>query len=634
MKEQQRILCTLRPYYDESLYGYLIRLTEVNNYPKLKWILEMIDIGYLTKTKLFSTVDSVNYSLSKLSDITGINEEELWKLTFVKEFENLDENQIVYSRIRTKRLFSRKIKVCPCCLQENQYFRKVWELVSVTTCPKHEVFLIDRCPECKDFLKRNRSSVSKCHCGYDLCDSSVVKVSKKNLRLTKLIHTLLGQQYHDLSVYTVLYSLNIWQLHKILLLIMFEIDGLPIHRQKVEIDQFSLEDNHKNFMFAFEVFNDWPKNFHEFLDNISPKQNWTKLRQVGVIKEYGAFFHNIYDNFLEQEYDFLRKSFEHYLKNNWTRGHINRLPMFKNDIEKKYLSMNEVCTNYGISDKNIKVLVEEKLVEGTITNRGKTTIVLVDAQSMENYKLRLENTLTLEKTVHYLGISEKTVRELIKESLFTAFRGPGIDGYKKWHIEKNSIEELFNKINMKVKEERIGSEIKTVNFYTIVRNPHYPCKFISFLKMILNGEIVPCKLNEQAGFAKYDFDERDVLRVLNSEIKRKKEMKKLSISDVSNLLGVKREIISYWINKGLLTIEKPKKGKRASIDIEIVNDFRGKYITLKELIEGLNWNLIKMNNYLKAKGILPVSGPTIDGGKQYLYYRNEVELILSKSNTE
>src|SRR6266567_830092 len=56
-------------------------------------------------------------------------------------------------------------KVCPVCLAEEPeaYERLYWNLRSVLICPRHLVFLIDRCPSCNCLIPTQvRSSITDC----------------------------------------------------------------------------------------------------------------------------------------------------------------------------------------------------------------------------------------------------------------------------------------------------------------------------------------------------------------------------------------------------------------------------------------------------------------------------------------
>lgn len=81
---------------------------------------------------------------------------------------------------RTRQGFG--MQYCPMCLYEDEdpYFRKAWRVAFITTCPKHQCMLRDRCPECGAGVAfhrgdmghpddQHRESISDCYaCGTSL----------------------------------------------------------------------------------------------------------------------------------------------------------------------------------------------------------------------------------------------------------------------------------------------------------------------------------------------------------------------------------------------------------------------------------------------------------------------------------
>ena len=77
---------------------------------------------------------------------------------------------------------------CPACLAEdvNPYFRKRWRVAFYTFCTKHNIMMLDRCPECGSGVTFHRieqgryggayeCSIAMCHeCGFDLCRAPLI----------------------------------------------------------------------------------------------------------------------------------------------------------------------------------------------------------------------------------------------------------------------------------------------------------------------------------------------------------------------------------------------------------------------------------------------------------------------------
>jgi hypothetical protein len=115
------------------------------------------------------------------------------------------------------------MQFCPCCLKEDQqpYYRKYWRLAFMVTCPKHGVWLHDRCPACAAPVLHKKikpaqndvygvEDIARCHhCGFDLrqafaseADANMVKLNQKQMGLLKCGHGMIEETYHaDASEY-------------------------------------------------------------------------------------------------------------------------------------------------------------------------------------------------------------------------------------------------------------------------------------------------------------------------------------------------------------------------------------------------------------------------------------------------
>lgn len=158
----RRLLRRPRPYPDESLAGYIIRLTENNYYPDPNWIFQM---SGLKRRGIYANVFIPELDdLSRLSQLSGIEENVLWSMSFpsLNQSRSRYENtvKVFGSAVPTYTLTKTRVKLCPICLQSSAYYRLIWNLSVVNTCPFHRCLLIDKCPKCYQDIKWSRPSVA------------------------------------------------------------------------------------------------------------------------------------------------------------------------------------------------------------------------------------------------------------------------------------------------------------------------------------------------------------------------------------------------------------------------------------------------------------------------------------------
>ena len=70
-----------------------------------------------------------------------------------------------------------KLRLCPLCLEEKQTWSKEWRQAPVPVCQSHWVWLVERCSECGASLVWPRLCLLQCHCGADLTNTPALNVS-------------------------------------------------------------------------------------------------------------------------------------------------------------------------------------------------------------------------------------------------------------------------------------------------------------------------------------------------------------------------------------------------------------------------------------------------------------------------
>jgi hypothetical protein len=181
----KRLLRRPHPYENESLSGYIIRLTERNYYPSVNWILRL---SGLKPRRLPTNVFNPNTdSFSQLSFLSDTDEDILWSMAFssVTHHHTRDLNIVkVFDHFIPLYALNKSFQLCPICLQSQPYYRQVWHLSCVTACPLHLCLLIDRCPICHQQIFLSTPSIVKCKCQFDWRDAQPLPASIAQITLS------------------------------------------------------------------------------------------------------------------------------------------------------------------------------------------------------------------------------------------------------------------------------------------------------------------------------------------------------------------------------------------------------------------------------------------------------------------
>ena len=111
---------------------------------------------------------------------------------------------------------------------------------------------------------------------------------------------------------------------------------------------------------AYQVFENWPHNFHQFLDEKSKGDVRLNPRDgkldTALKEEFGALFKRLYGDLREPQFDFLREAFAQYLNNRLraqyedARLDSSSVPVSDDD---KYISVTEARRLLKISHDSI-----------------------------------------------------------------------------------------------------------------------------------------------------------------------------------------------------------------------------------------------------------------------------------------
>jgi hypothetical protein len=163
-------------------------------------------------------------------------------------------------------------RICPQCLKEQLFERKIWELAAFTVCPKHKSPLIDTCPKCGSRLLRRHPTVHLCKCGFDLRRTKCARAGSNLAALCSLIeqkarpNATLSYETKDIGLPKALDALNLEQLlYLIRKLGNHNTNGTFIkspHRLK-KVDPTLAQETVRS---AAWILAEWPANFSRYCE--------------------------------------------------------------------------------------------------------------------------------------------------------------------------------------------------------------------------------------------------------------------------------------------------------------------------------------------------------------------------------
>jgi hypothetical protein len=474
------------PYTDESLIGYIARLTALNGYTKTSWIYEKS--GLMTSNRHIINLNkmSPSTSLYLLGLLTENSQDILWMGTFHNNLLS-DENisKEISETIRNGAFTYRNKKCCPLCLKEKNYFRKLWELTIYNVCHKHNCLLIKKCPNCENEINLSTVPLGKCKCGHYYKDSAISTVSDDNYRLEKMLVAMFDKDYMDDSDNR-LASLDIR-------LIVYELILFTRFSRAIECgpEGSSHKFSYRNSKAAYEVFENWPNSFYDFLDLYNDTKRSSSRGQVRLQREFGELYSHLNNiKNVNNSLSFIALEFENYLIDRWN-GPLHNVLRMKDKSDNnnnKWLSVLEMANMMGCREERILRLIKNNVIEYKLFKSTKR-YYLISRESAISYQDRIKDEITRSVGYKILNINDRMFNDfvdsgIIRESNLTLRKG-------QTKVNKSSVENLLEKLkNVTISDQFNNGNL--VSFPSAIRifgiAKQTPSKFI---QLVLDGKIVP-----------------------------------------------------------------------------------------------------------------------------------------------
>jgi hypothetical protein len=414
-----KLLILSKPKTDENLLGYILRLSELNYCETPNWLLKVCGIGNYYGRIGISLLVETSKELSIFSRIINISETELLALAYkpINIKSRPDKNLFLGWPIPRYLIRSLHPKVCPGCLRESNYCRKIWDLAPVTACPIHKQMLLDKCPNCGKRIKWQRKRVSVCICKYDWRNYASDTVETPDLKVTLQIYRicklLLGSNVDSASNNNPLLKKDLESFIASLFLIASQYEGASnsmgtsIH-QSVHNQQL-----HLLMCRAFSVFEGWPNSFYSYLDWLRERNNGSG-EKYGVVKDFGGFF---YRRMMSPEFGFIKEAFDEYLCTYWDGGHLSRLSSLSADIcrNKKYISRLEARELLKTDFVGIDRHIEQGRLRAIVRKVGNKRVFFIELLDARRLKRELDEALSMDDVIEQLGVGIDQVLDLITD---------------------------------------------------------------------------------------------------------------------------------------------------------------------------------------------------------------------------
>lgn len=580
-----------RPIPGEACWGYLMRVALSNGYETLAPI-----------RMAFSSFDA----LSEALNLTLIETHCLFG-----PYPRFLQTTVLPRGLCLADFNATRLRWCPICLRESPHLRGLWTIKVASVCVRHRIRLMDQCPNCGSVQNLASVNFAQCRCGASL---SITRTTEKVYGSVLRISQALEDSLTQISAYAALppFELAEW-IRLITYLGQFTSHFQPAKPGKIA-NLYRVDKALQMVTQTALLLEDWPKPFHHLLSVLQSQSN----EQLSIRKAFGSLYRVIYIDLADDCFQFLRDAFEQYLCERWSGVMCKRHRAFKPETVANHprLTWKHAAKKAGVTPSVVRHLIQaERISVNQVDLPSGRTVRSIDGQQLKHLADLAKAGLTLKEVAHRLALPERRVRELLAEHIIEPLVSRTQGNAAAWLISERQLERLYFS----------GLEINplpaTVTFQKVLK--HWRLRqgeFKALVQALLSDQLIPVGLQaNRVPLGKLVFDECQ-FRHWVTEL-RDAVGGSLSVDEAANRLGLKQQVAYELVKVGLLAATQDN-GSSCRISPAALEVFSENYISLAEYARSLHRQPRAVLQSLKVQ---PVSGPTIDGSRQYFYRRTDLE---------
>lgn len=508
-------------------------------------------------------------------------------------------------------------RYCPACLKEGSYWRQEWELSMMAVCPTHSCALTDVCHACGKMLDWRRASLHICPCGQQLCEAPAIPADKKEARLASVFaDKVRGTECAPGH----LQLLSLDQFHRLAVTLGAYATVTP-RKSELQIRQFrTLSTVRPLFSAAAKTLIGWPKGFHRLLKRLEGSRGTSEAAKIPA--RFGRIYDYLFKNFQEPAFGFVLHAFEAYVEKTWRYSLTERNKRFSAELRRTHLWVpaKAAAAQLGVSRRQIGLLVEAGKIDGSIkqTPAGRT-VLCVDRRQIPVMQETLNDLIDLKTAAAMLGLKKSRAAQLVEHHLLGPAIAPKSARASRWALSKSTLEQiLFLGSDLPVGEERGDASLVGLP-YALQYWLHKDYLFPRLILGVIKGEIIPvAQAKERVGLGAWVF-ERQILKQWIADQVKEKRKGAVTLPEAAKYLRIKQEVAYHLVKGGLLDSWIEKDSKCLLIKQSALDEFSQAYSLCTDLASRVGYSSKHLVLEIEKRGVMPVSGPCVDGCRQYIY---------------
>lgn len=604
----RRLPMPAMPHPDESLVGYIARLSHVNRIGRTFTVL--LRSGFHSRFPEAAAFEP--FPLRILSDLSGVRTSALRALAYWP-VSGGTRPTFLSQPVPPDLLTLANRRCCPACLKVSGYHRATWDLSFFVCCPEHRCLLIGRCPKCKRRLTWRFSDLTKCTCGFRLHGAATRHVPPEALVGTRAALDLMCSNGGTLAKMAELSGLQPGSMVRW----MYALGWLALGNTrrlrpiKAAADPYEVL---KALNRGYFIAKDWPGGFHKYLDRLAAMSG-KRTGRYGLLKSLGTVGQwLIADDHPKDVQQFNRFILEQYASNR---------PVFRfrtrrilGDTE-TFCTLKRASRLLGRSVTRVKRILVQYGYLCLDRHHGKGAPLLVESKAIRTIHARLRTLVDKTQVIRMLGCRKALGLKLIPVLPVRPAVGIAADLFGRTCWQKAEIETFLTSLRSIVNTQPPSLPVIPLTM-AISRMHTRGLAMAAILRPLSIINAIPGRLiSGRAGLAAvfvvpYAFEEL----VAGSNT--------LSVPATAKALGIKEETAYLLRRRKIIQTQRVPGILGDRVSAETIHRFQETYVIPGRLGSDAGHHRGWTSDRLIASGLKPVSGPSVDDGRYYLFRRSDV----------
>lgn len=599
----------LKPYWDESLNGFLTRIAFENARESAVKVLKTAD----SKALCLSELHRLGVGAAALADMCDLNVEEIERRRHISAGSPFAPVRLSAGEIAPHLVTPSKLRFAPSTYRAIQYHRYCWDFGFLEFDPDTGERLLDQCPHCQTEFSWSKPSFFNCiACGKSIETCQQDYVCEDTRTIGGIFADLLSLDPGKQSIARSQLSIQVRDLSvQQLFHFLFEISDLFEFKKPTKKDRPLRLEWTQILKRAFQIATEWPEAMLTVLDEARASAT-ERTGRFGLAKEFGELAP------LLREWDSVAEIravilpvVKMYLDCNPEIALKQSSKVAEGiDVDDRFVSLKEIQFRYGWSHRKAHRLLQ---IPGVVVGgaSGSGAPLRVDQYKVQEIHETLSELISKRAIRNLWNIPHDAVSQLAEADIFCTVTEPVVT------LVENA-DGLYRRKQVADVVDRLqkctdGSDYDglTVSFRGIVAElkDALASPWAAVADAILKGDLKPIKISQKrtALFGKIRFRKADVDEWVS--LVARSGTNTFSVEEAGARLQIHKADMSHFITTGMIKALEPKAGERGRrISILELLKFEQSFVSAASIAKFKKTSTKLVVETLDVMGIKSLSG--------------------------